>query len=124
MPVVLTEVEGTERNPSPREKIVNNTQIVRWTSATNVDHCTLVDGAWMAREFIADVNRLGGYLREMETVSDEDAAEIAGQPVRKPVNQELYNRTAPAWNCIAYPGEGMHYKGTDGLCQWCGEPVK
>jgi hypothetical protein len=119
---VLTEVQGTERFRSPREKIIVNTVMVRWTSATNVDHCTLVDGAWMAREFLADVNRLGGHLREMEDVSDEEAERIARQPVHKPIDQELFNRTAPAWNCVAYPNDGMHYlHPLDGSCQWCGK---
>lgn len=35
------------------------------------------------------------------------------------VNRELFERTAPAWNCVAYPNDGMHYiPGRD--CLWCG----
>jgi hypothetical protein len=27
----------------------------------------------------------------------------------------------PAWNCVSYPGQGMHYTpGPDGQCVWCG----
>lgn len=37
-----------------------------------------------------------------------------------PVDRELFERTAPAWNCVAYPGEGMHYLAPDGRCLWCG----
>jgi hypothetical protein len=37
-----------------------------------------------------------------------------------PVNGELFNRTAPRWNCVDFPGDGMHYvPGTD-TCAWCG----
>lgn len=36
-----------------------------------------------------------------------------------PVDPELFKRTAPAWNCVDYPGEGMHYT-PDGDCLWCG----
>jgi hypothetical protein len=37
----------------------------------------------------------------------------------KPVDQELFNRTAPQWNCVDHPGEGMHYT-PHGDCLWCG----
>jgi hypothetical protein len=37
----------------------------------------------------------------------------------KPVDQELFNRTAPQWNCVDHPGEGMHYA-PHGDCLWCG----
>lgn len=37
---------------------------------------------------------------------------------RKPVDQELFDRTAPRWNCVDYPG-GMHYM-RGGRCRWCG----
>jgi len=37
-----------------------------------------------------------------------------------PVNPELFRRTAPAWNCVDYPGEGPHYLNRSGSCQWCG----
>jgi len=42
-------------------------------------------------------------------------------PERRPVDPELFARSAPAWNCIAHPGEGMHYlTGLGGSCAWCG----
>lgn len=28
---------------------------------------------------------------------------------------------APKWNCVSYPGEGMHYLGSGGTCRWCGK---
>jgi len=37
----------------------------------------------------------------------------------QPVNQELFDRTAPAFNCVDYPGEGMHYVPSN-TCLWCG----
>ena len=37
----------------------------------------------------------------------------------QPVDAELFRRTAPAWNCVDYPGDGMHYADRDG-CAWCG----
>lgn len=42
----------------------------------------------------------------------------SGQP-RKPVDQELYDRTAPSWTCITEPGQGPHYA-PHGNCLWCG----
>jgi hypothetical protein len=39
---------------------------------------------------------------------------------RRPVNQELYDRTAPAWNCVSDP-DGPHYL-SGGGCLWCGLP--
>lgn len=36
-----------------------------------------------------------------------------------PVDPELFARTAPKWNCVDYPGEGMHYT-PGGDCGWCG----
>lgn len=41
-------------------------------------------------------------------------------PQRQPVDRELFNRTAPEWNCVAYPGEGMHLLSGTGSCGWCG----
>jgi len=38
----------------------------------------------------------------------------------RPVDAELFARTAPAWNCVDYPGDGMHYTGPRGDCAWCG----
>ena len=38
----------------------------------------------------------------------------------QPIDAELFRRTAPAWNCVDYPGDGMHYTGRDGGCEWCG----
>jgi len=37
-----------------------------------------------------------------------------------PIDPELFERTAPAWNCVAYPNEGMHYLARNGGCGWCG----
>jgi len=38
----------------------------------------------------------------------------------KPVDQELFDRTAPQWNCVDYPGDGPHYTPGSGRCAWCG----
>src|SRR6185437_11781818 len=38
---------------------------------------------------------------------------------RQPVNPELFSRTAPKWNRVDYPGEGMHYAPGE-TCLWCG----
>lgn len=35
------------------------------------------------------------------------------------MNQELFDRTAPKWNCVDFP-DGMHYMGVH-KCQWCGK---
>lgn len=40
---------------------------------------------------------------------------------RLPVDPDLFARTAPQWNCVAFPGEGMHYLDGQGGCQWCGQ---
>ena len=55
-------------------------------------------------------------------MADVRAAERAHAGARRvPVDPELFERTAPRWNCVAYPGEGMHYPiGADGSCGWCG----
>lgn len=37
---------------------------------------------------------------------------------RQPVDPELFRRTAPQWNCVDFPGEGLHYL-TPGGCAWC-----
>lgn len=37
-----------------------------------------------------------------------------------PIDAELFARTAPAWNCVDFPGEGMHLLARDGSCLWCG----
>lgn len=38
----------------------------------------------------------------------------------EPIDRELFNSTAPKWNCVDYPGEGMHYA-PNGDCLWCGK---
>lgn len=46
-------------------------------------------------------------------------------PARVPVDMDLFKSSAPAFNCIAYPGEGMHYRPYvpqgPRVCWWCGE---
>jgi hypothetical protein len=41
-------------------------------------------------------------------------------PPAGPVDPELFRRTAPEWNCVDFPGEGMHYRPGPGACLWCG----
>ena len=37
-----------------------------------------------------------------------------------PADPELFARTAPRWNCVDYPGDGMHYLASHGGgCLWC-----
>jgi hypothetical protein len=38
-----------------------------------------------------------------------------------PVSPELFAATAPKWNCVDYPGEGMHYTPLPASCGWCGK---
>jgi hypothetical protein len=40
--------------------------------------------------------------------------------VNEPIDRELFERTAPQWNCVDFPGDGMHYLSPGGVCQWCG----
>jgi len=49
---------------------------------------------------------------------------LAEAPPRKPVDPELFARTAPAWNCVT-DSDGPHYLSTGpvperGTCLWCG----
>jgi hypothetical protein len=37
-----------------------------------------------------------------------------------PVDAEQFRRTAPAWNCVDYPGDGPHYTPGAVACAWCG----
>jgi hypothetical protein len=56
----------------------------------------------------------GRLLSRMDVMDAQEAAE------RQPADQALFDRTAPKWNCVDYPGDGPHYTpGTDG-CLWCG----
>lgn len=51
--------------------------------------------------------------------NDENPAQ--SQPA-KPADPEPFSRTAPQWNCVDYPNEGMHYtSGKHGGCAWCGK---
>jgi hypothetical protein len=58
-----------------------------------------------------------GNYGPMKVVTDEGK--------RQPVDPELFGRTAPNWNCVDYPDEGMHYTpDRGGVCRWCGmDPV-
>ena len=40
----------------------------------------------------------------------------------QPIDPDLFHSTAPKWNCVGYPGDGMHYTpGPNGRCVWCGK---
>jgi hypothetical protein len=41
-----------------------------------------------------------------------------------PTDPELFARTAPHWNCVDYPGEGMHYTPPGHGCVWCGKTLE
>lgn len=38
----------------------------------------------------------------------------------RPVDRELFNHSAPRYNCVDYPNDGPHYRGREN-CLWCGE---
>lgn len=67
-------------------------------------------------------------FREADLISEQAFCEgresilerIAEAELGQPVNKELFERTAPEWNCVKYPNEGMHYLNGDGGCHWCG----
>ena len=51
----------------------------------------------------------------------ELAADVVSTPGKRvPVDQELFNRSAPRWNCVDFPNDGPHYLAHDGGCRWCG----
>lgn len=56
--------------------------------------------------------------RELARMDPADRQRIFD--VYQPVDPELFQRTAPQWNCVDFPGEGMHYVGSAGSCLWCG----
>lgn len=60
-----------------------------------------------------DVTRTAGTRTDARAMADYLEA-------RTPVDPELFRRTAPAWNCVDYPGDGMHYANSGGDCSWCG----
>jgi hypothetical protein len=60
----------------------------------------------------------GRFYGTLDTVSDWHWGDY--YPRRKPVDPELFKRTAPHWNCVDYPGDGMHYVPGAGGCAWCG----
>ena len=41
----------------------------------------------------------------------------------RPVNPDLFGRTAPKWNCVRYPLDGPHYP-SRGNCLWCGKSAE
>jgi hypothetical protein len=51
-------------------------------------------------------------------VRTEDQAALA-KLLNWDARRDLVMRTAPAWNCVANPGDGMHYT-PGGTCLWCG----
>lgn len=55
-------------------------------------------------------------MTDLDALIDEDATRAKGV---KPIDQALYDRTAPAWTCITDPGMGPHYT-PHGDCLWCG----
>lgn len=66
-------------------------------------------------------------FREADLISEQAFREgresilerIAEAELGQPVNKELFERTAPEWNCVKYPNDGMHYV-PHGDCLWCG----
>lgn len=48
------------------------------------------------------------------------AVPVTKASARKPVNPEMFRHTAPQWNCVDFPNDGMHCISRDGGCAWCG----
>lgn len=118
---------------------------VHWTNENGVE---LTGVTTDPRELLTAINSLGGYLRVMEDLPTEpeqlkslqttepnwqcptcrhwvrvtEAVHLKSghKQVRMPIDQELFDRTAPAWNCVT--SDGPHYlHPLDGSCQWCGK---
>lgn len=53
------------------------------------------------------------------TAAQFQAMQAAGWK-RRPVDPELFKRTAPRWNCVDYPDDGPHYGPNGEGCGWCG----
>lgn len=74
----------------------------------------------------------GGVSSYAAGASEAMARSVGIVPVgpparRRPVDPELYARTAPAWTCVSAP-DGPHYLSPGptpprGSCQWCGAPA-
>jgi hypothetical protein len=48
--------------------------------------------------------------------------ETGATTMTHPIDPEQFRNTAPAWNCVDHPGEGLHYTPRPGVgCAWCGK---
>jgi hypothetical protein len=83
--------------------------------------------AWAARQ---DATRVDEQPSGLYQVTGRGVTSTAGtrtgalalaeyREARAPADLELFLRTAPAWNCISYPG-GMHCLTGTSACAWCG----
>lgn len=100
-------------------------------------------GALLEDDETVDAYAVAAYVRGVAealedyvtsgTVRDESNGPAIGKwaitedetPARVPVDMDLFKSTAPAFNCIAYPEEGMHHRPYvpqgPRVCWWCGE---
>lgn len=62
----------------------------------------------------------------LETAGDWYWGGYTGQPRAdfRPVDQALFDRSAPQWNCVSYPLDGPHYTPGTGGCAWCGKSTE
>ncbi|HYK70397.1 MAG TPA: hypothetical protein VEV45_20805 [Streptosporangiaceae bacterium] len=84
----------------------NPTDPCGWAVARRIE-----EPSELQREFEA-----GDPEGKVRAVADQVIAEMASE--RRPIDQALFDRTAPAWNCVT--GDGPHYTPGTGRCEWCG----
>ena len=93
-----------------------------------------MSGKYMIDNATGEIFGIKGYGRvhkghtygTLATAGDWYWGGYTGQPRSdfKPVDQALFDRTAPQWNCVRYPLDGMHYVTADGDCAWCGKSAR
>ena len=126
---------GIEFIPDPPDRIAlpGRERILKFTTPNGNGYLSFIvlgDGTVNISPFWCDdtvtVNTSTGrvpanVLNARVTCDDEDEDEPCDtHDGGHPVNPELFRRTAPAWNCVDYPGDGPHYLNRSGGCQWCG----
>jgi len=80
-----------------------------------------LDPTFRKLDMTASMDRITAVLDHFYSDGAVDLYAFIKAQVQSMMDAETFKRTAPGWNCVDYPGAGMHYVPVaGGDCVWCG----
>jgi len=107
----------------PPGKLIRVWNGPRPTIMRSAAHAALLelDPAFRKLDMTASMDRITAVLDHFYSDGAVDLYAFIKAQVQSMMDAETFKRTAPGWNCVDYPGAGMHYVPVaGGDCVWCG----